>query len=170
MRNPHLADYYLIALLEASPEELKITRKEHVAVLRAGGLNPGVIGSSRRLGRKFWVVQGDVNPPVKEYATMWDLCLEKWLDEPLVPLTFFKYIQTTPEKKIDAYTQLLRKGDDKKFGWLRAEVIRSCDPFEDKKVLKAAWDDPNEDCRQVARERVGGYTKVVGVQISNPRV
>jgi hypothetical protein len=48
-------------------------------------------------------------------------------------------------------------------GLVRAEVIRSCDPFEDNKVLKAAWNDPNEDCRQVAREQVGGYTKFVGV-------
>jgi hypothetical protein len=26
-------------------------------------------------------------------------------------------------------------------------VIRSCDPFDDNKILKAAWDDPDEEDR-----------------------
>jgi hypothetical protein len=31
-------------------------------------------------------------------------------------------------------------------------------------VLKAAWDDPDEECRKIAEERVGSLSKYVGVK------
>jgi hypothetical protein len=106
----------------------------------------------------------DWNPLLEYFGTMWDLCVDKWLDNPGVAYTFFKYVQTTPEKKLRAYQALLDKDDDKTFSWLREEVVRSCDPSDDRKVLKLAWSDRNEKCREIAKERVGVYTKVVGVE------
>jgi hypothetical protein len=161
MRNPDLSMHYVVALLETSSEELNLSRAEHAEILRAAAINPRLIGSSRRTGRDAWAVEHDYNPPFKEYGMMWELCLNKWMDEPLVPYLFTKYIQTTPEVKLATYQQLLQNADSK---WLRREVIRSCDPFIDKLVLKAAWDDPDEDCRRIAKERVGRLAKYVGVK------
>jgi hypothetical protein len=162
-RNPELSERYIVKLLETPSEDLGITPAEHVAILRAAVLNPDVIGSSRRTGRKYWMVMGDVNPPFEYFGTMWDLALDKWSEHLGVAYMVFRYVQTTPEKKLSAYQKLLNNEDDKKVSWLREEIIRSCDPIEDAKFLKLAWTDPEEKCRQIAKERVGGYMKFVGV-------
>lgn len=161
MRNPELSMRFIVTLLDTPSEELNMTRKEHANVLCAAATNPKIVGSSRFTGRIGWVGGGEGNPPFKEYGTMWTLCLDKWTDESRVPYLFFKYIQTTPEVKLAIYTRLLEKAEDQ---WLRAEVIRSCDPFDDGPVLKMAWNDPDENCREIARERIGGLTEFVGVQ------
>ena len=151
MRNPELSKSYVVALLETASEELKISRTEHAGILLAAAVNPNLIWSSRRTGREAWRVGDHYNPPFKEYGEMWELCLEKWMDEPLIPHSFLKYIQATSEVKLATYKQLLEKSDGE---WLRREVIRSCDPFIDKPVLKLALDDPDEECRKIAGERV----------------
>jgi hypothetical protein len=138
-----------------------MTRKEHAEVLCAAAVNPKPIRDSRFTGRKDWVGGGEGNPPFKEFGQIWIACLEKWTDELRVPYLFFKYIQTTPEVKLTVYTRLLENQEHK---WLRVEVIRSCDPFDDGPVLKTAWDDPDEKCREIARERVGRFTGIVGVK------
>jgi hypothetical protein len=136
MRNPKLSMRYVIALLETPSEELNMTRKEHVDVLIAAAVNPELIGRSRRFGRKAWVVDDFPADPFKEFGKMWQLCLEKWIDDR--PVWFFiSYIQTTPEVKLAAYTGLLGN-TDKGLKGLRQEVIRTCDPLEDAKVLKLA--------------------------------
>ena len=66
-----------------------------------------------------------------------------------------------PEVKLAAYTRLLENSNLK---WLRQEVIRSCDPFIDKAVLKLAYDDPDEECRKIAKERIGHLAEYVGVK------
>jgi hypothetical protein len=164
MRNPELSMRYVVALLETPSKELNLSRKEHAEVLSAAAVNPGLVGGSRRTGRKAWLGGGEGNSPFEEYGKMWELCLEKWLDEKIVPYLFIKYIQTTPKVKLVAYTRLLEKQENLDFKWLRAEVIRSCDPFDDKPVLKVAWDDPDEECRKIATERVGRLAGIVGVQ------
>lgn len=166
MRNPELSERYIVKLLETSSEELGITVTEHVAVLRAAVLNPDVIGSSRRTGRKFWMVMGDVNPPFEYFGTMWDLALDRWREHLFVAYLIFRYVQTTPEKKTNTYHRLLNTDDDKNVSWLREEIIRSCDPIEDAKLLKLAWSDPEEKCREIAKVRVGEYSKFVGVEKS----
>jgi hypothetical protein len=158
MRNPELSKYYLVALLETPTEELDMSRKEHVKILCAAAVNPRLIESSRSTGRKAWKGMDDWFPPFEEYGKMWDLCLDKWIDDFPVPYLFIKYIQTTPEVKLAAYTSLLNDEH------LRKEVVRTCDPFIDTPVLKVAWDDPDEECRKIARERVGRFTNYVGVQ------
>jgi hypothetical protein len=85
------------------------------------------------------------------------------MDELSVPFRFFRYIQTTPEVKLAVYNRLLEKRDGSDHDWLRNEVIKSCDPFEDPAVLRAAWNDPDEKCKKAARERVGSFTSFVGV-------
>lgn len=164
MRNPELGMQYVVALLETPSNELGIARKEHAEVLCAAAVNPNLIRDSRFCGRKGWIGGGEGNPPFKEFGTMWTLCLEKWMDEYLVPFLFFTYVQTTPEIKLAVYTRLLEKAENQEYKWLRVEVIRSCDPFDDGPVLKKAWNDPDEKCRETARERVGSFTKWVGVQ------
>ena len=37
-------------------------------------------------------------------------------------------------------------------------------PLDDGPILKMAWNDPDEKCREIARERIGGLTEFVGVQ------
>jgi hypothetical protein len=163
-RNPELSMRYVVALLDTSSAELNISRQEHADVLSAAAVNPKLIGSSRRTGRKVWAVEGDANSPFEEYGQMWKACLDKWIDQSPVPYMFIKYIQTTPEVKLAAYNRLLSKPDGSDFKLLREEVIRSCDPFEDKDILRIAWEDPDEDCRKIAKERVGRFVSYVGVK------
>jgi hypothetical protein len=164
MRNPELSMQYVVALLDTASGELQISQQEHIAVLTAAAQNPRLINGSRHTGRDFWQVEGDVNPPFEEYAQMWELALDRWIDKPPVPFVFIKYIQTTPKVKLTIYDRLLKNELSKDQKWLRLEVIRSCDPFVDKDVLKAAWDDPDEECRKIAEERVGSFTDYVGVK------
>lgn len=164
MRNPKLSSRFVVALLNTPSSELDVSRKEHVEILSAAAVNPDLVWSSRTTGRKWWSGGGEGNPPFEEYGEMWRLCLEKWINDSPVPYLFIKYIQTTPKVKLIAYKDLLEKRGDLDCKWLRKEVIRSCDPFEDKPVLKVAWDDPDDECRIIARERVGVFTDYVDVQ------
>jgi hypothetical protein len=164
MRNPQLSMKYVVALMETPSEELKINQKEHIELLTAAGQNPKLINGSRHTGRGVWAVEGDANSPFEEYGQMWRLALDKWIDKPPVPFVFIKYIQTTPEVKLETYNRLLEKREANNLKWLRQEVIRSCDPFDDKNILKAAWDDPDEECKKIAQERVGVLTGYVGVK------
>jgi len=164
MRNPELSMKYVVALLEASTEELRITKQEHVEIVSAAAVNPHLIGGSRRTGRRAWIGGDEGNPPFEEYGKMWELCLEKWINHSPVPFLFLKYIQTTPKVKLAAYNQLFEKPERSDYTWLRQEVIRSCDPFDDGVVLKLAWNDPDDECRKIARERVGKLTQYVGVK------
>ena len=164
MRNPELSPLYVVALLATPSEELNMSREEHAAMLGAAAVNPGLISGSRRVGRDAWRTwSGDYNPPLEEYGQMWKLCLEKWMDTPTArylsetpPYLFMKYIQTTPEVKLSTYNHLLEKLDPNDSKWLRREVIRSCDPFIDNRILKLAWDDPDEECRGIARGMSAG--------------
>jgi hypothetical protein len=165
MRNPELPKSYVVALLETPSEELGISREEHARILMTAAVNPNLIGRSRTTGREAWTgFDGDAFPPFEEYRKMWELSLERWLDDSGVAYCFIKYIQTTPEAKIAAYKRLMEKRNGKDWKWLREEVIRSCDPIRDSKVLKLAWDDPDEDCQKLAVERVGPFTDFVGVK------
>jgi hypothetical protein len=164
MRNPELSMNYVVALLETASEDLNVTREEHVAVLWAAAVNPSLVNGSRRTGRETWTGGDMANPPFKEYGRMWELCLDRWLDQQLVPYLFFKYIQTTPEVKLAAYNRLLEKREGSDYTSLREEVIRSCHPFIDERVLKLAWVDPEEKCRKIARERVGEFTEILGIK------
>jgi hypothetical protein len=163
MRNPELSSRFILDLLQTPTEELNITREEHATVVRASALNPGIINGSRLHARDYWMVEGDVNPPAEEYGKLWDACIDKWTDEFGVPYSFFSHVQTTPKKKLEIYTRLLSNHDKTQAG-LREAIIKGSDPMKDKEVLKAAWTDPNERCRLVAKERVGVYTKYVGVE------
>ena len=101
---------------------------------------------------------------------MWTLCLDKWRDVILVPYAFFRFIQTTQEIKLAAYTRLLEgKETEERNKLLRAEVIRSCFPLDDTTVLKMAWEDPDEECKKIARERIGRHAESIGVQKTKPR-
>lgn len=165
MLNPELPGSYAVALLDAPSEDLGISREEHRRILITAAVNPNLVGGSRRTGRQSWVGGcGDAFPASKEYGKMWELSMERWLEDPGVAYSFIKYIQTTPEIKLATYKRLLEKHDGKDRNWLREAVIRSCDPIVDCEVLKLAWDDPNEDCRKLAVERVGPFAKVVGIE------
>jgi hypothetical protein len=160
MRNPGLSKKYVVGLLETPTEDLGLTRQQHVAVLRAAASNANLIWSSRAHGRDYWMASGDVNTPFDEFGQMWNLSLNKWRDD--LAGIFLAYVQTTPKVKMKAYTDLLSEGQETTKWWRRA-VIASCDPIVDRDVLKAAWNDPDEDVRQVAHERVGRFAKFVGV-------
>lgn len=164
MRNPHLPGSYVLALLETPSEELGISREEHVRILTTAAANPNLVGNSRRTGRDYWMGRfGDPFRACEEYGKMWKLSLEKWFGTAVLYM-FVKYIQTTPEVKLTTYNCLLEKNDGNDHKWLRQELIRSCDPIVDSKVLKLAWDDPDKDCRSLAEERVGQFTAYVGVK------
>jgi hypothetical protein len=166
MRNPKLSTRYVVALMEADSDDLHITVKEHAIVLSAAAVNPRLVQGSRDTGREIWEFEGDPNSPFEEYGQMWLLCVDKWLEHAPAPLLFFKYIQTTPKVKLTVYERLVEKPNASDYRWLRQEVKCSCDPFIDKSVLKIAWDDPDEECRKVARERVGRFMSYVGVKDS----
>jgi hypothetical protein len=163
MRNPELALRYLVSLLEANSEDLGITRKEHAEMIYAGAINQRLVWSSRHHGREYWMAYGDVNSPFEEFGQMWELSLDKWIDLPFVPYAFLKFVQTTPKIKLSTYERLFKLPDDTHPQQFRKVLIEGCDPFTDKDILKLAWDDPDKDCQEAARERVGGLTKWVGV-------
>ena len=94
---------------------------------------------------------------------MWTLCLDKWINT-LVPECFFKHIQTTPEIKKAIYQRLLEKQDDRYFKNLRVDVILSCDPLIDGPALKMAWNDPDQDCREIAKQQIGVFGDFVGIE------
>jgi len=163
MRNPKLEMRFVVALLETSSEHLEMNEYEHEKVLCAAAVNPDLIWGSRSAGRQGWVAFGEGNPPFEEYGTMWTLCLDKWIDT-TVPEHFFKHIQTTPEIKKAIYQRLLEKEDDRHFKKLRMDVILSCDPLIDGPVLKMAWNDPDQECREIAKEQIGVFGDFVGVE------
>lgn len=167
MRNPELGKALVLALLESSSEELGVTRDQHREILCAAAINADLISGSRRTGRGAWVGGGEGNAPFEEYGQMWELCSEKWLGEPSVPFFFFRYIQTTPEVKLATYQRLLAAKRSAEYAWLRQEIIRSCDPLDDKEILKLGWDDPDDKCREAAKERVGIHARLVGVQAND---
>ena len=146
MRNPELSESFVVCLMEASSEELNMTREQHGELLRAAATNPDLIYGSRTTGRKSWVGGGEGNSVFEEYGRMWELCIEQWLDQPTVPFYFFRYIQTTPEVKLATYKRLLKQNFDKDdFSSLRAEVVRSCHPYDGRAVLDLAKSGPGEN-------------------------
>jgi hypothetical protein len=154
MRNPKLEMRFVVALLETSSEQLEMNEYEHEKVLCAAAVNPDLIWGSRSA--------------FEEYGTMWTLCLDKWIDT-TVPEHFFKHIQTTSEIKKAIYQRLLEKEDDHHFKELRMYVIRSCDPLIDEPVLKKAWNDPDQECREIAKEQIGIFGDFVGVEVKKRR-
>jgi hypothetical protein len=134
----------------------------------ASAENPWIVDSSRATGRDFWVVDGDANPPFKEYGEMWRLALDRWKSFPTVGYHIYKYVQTTPEIKLEIYTRLLKEDDPngatKRATFLRQTLLESCGPIKDKDVLKLGWDDPDKECREAARKQVGKYVSWVGVK------
>jgi hypothetical protein len=163
MRNPELEMRFVVALMETPSEQLEMTESEHSTVLCAAAVNPYLVWGSRLTGRQDWLACGEGNPVFKEYGTMWTLCLDKWIYT-LVPECFFKHIQTTPEIKKAIYQRLLEKQDDRYFKNLRVDVILSCDPLMDGPVLKMAWNDPDQDCREIAKQQIGVFGDFVGVE------
>jgi hypothetical protein len=163
MRNPELSFRYIIKLLESETEDLGMTRKDHADMIYTGAVNQRIVWSSRHHGRDYWVVFGDVNSPFEEFGQMWQLSLDKWMDLPFVPYAFLRFVQTTPKVKLATYQRLMKLPEDTWPQQFREVLIKGCDPFDDKDVLKLAWDDPDKDCRDAARERVGELTNWVGV-------
>jgi hypothetical protein len=163
MRNPDLSFKYLVALIDADTTQLGITRKEHADMIYAGVINPRVLWSSRHHGRDYWVAFGDPNSPFEEFGEMWQLSLERWMDLPFVPYSILRFVQTTQEVKLAIYEKLLKWPEDAGPQQFREVIIKGCDPFTDRDLLKVAWDDPDKECREAARERVGRLTKFVGV-------
>lgn len=172
MRNPDISRRYVLALMGTPPEELAVSRVEHAEVLRAAAMNPTLVGESRRDGRKAQRGYTDVD---KEYGKMWELSLTKWMDDEVgrsVPYAFLRFIQTTPETKRRFYKVLLAEGEKERglppsqqeISGLRQVLIESCDPLEDREVLRLAWTDPYEGCSDAAKVRVGRFTELVGVQ------
>jgi hypothetical protein len=163
MRNPKLEMRFVVALMEASSDQLEMSEYEHEMVLCAAAVNPDLIWGSRSTGRDGSVACGEGYPPPEEYGLMWTLSLDKWIDTP-VPEHFFKHIQTTPEIKKAIYQRLLEKEEDRYFKNLRVVVILSCDPLIDGPVLKMAWNDPDQECREIAKQQIGVFGDFVGVQ------
>jgi hypothetical protein len=160
MRNQGLSDRFIVALLDAPGKDLGMTRAEHAKVLYAGAVNTRIIWGSRRHGRDYWMVEGDVNPPSDEYGQMWNLSLDKWLDMGYIPYAFLKWVETTPKTKLAVYQRLLVMPEYEHPSLYRKAMIEGCDPSADREVLNLAWDDPDNDCKATARERGGRISKL----------
>jgi hypothetical protein len=164
MRNSDLSFRFILALLEEPTASLGMTRKEHADMLFAAATNIRIVWSSRHHGRDAWLSGDEGNPPFEEFGEMWKVSLDKWMDIPTVPYVFIRYVQTTPEAKLATYERLLKASQDIKPQHFRKFIIDGCDPVTDSKVLKRAWDDPDKDCKEAARERVGSFATWLGVK------
>jgi hypothetical protein len=161
MHNIGLPYAFVVGLLQADTSELGITREEHARLLFSAAQNPHLIVSSRHHGREVWAFEGDANSPFEEFGQMWEACVDKWMDQQHVVFSFLKYTQTTPQVKFKVYGKLIGMT---KAEYLRKAIIEGCDAFTDKIVLKAAWDDPDEECKKAAQEVVGNLKNIVGVK------
>ncbi len=161
MHNTGLTCCFVVELLQAATADLGITRNEHARLLCSASQNPHIIVDSRHFGRETWAYEGDANPPLVEYSEMWEACVDRWMDQQHVVFSFLKYVQATPEVKLNVYQKLLGV---EKTNYLREAIIEGCDNFTDKVVLKAAWDDPDEECKKAARKVIGNLTNIVGVK------
>jgi hypothetical protein len=47
---------------------------------------------------------------------------------------------------------------------LRRRVLESCEPIKDKEVLRLGWQDPDEECREIAEKRTGALRSWVRVK------
>jgi len=163
MRNPKLEMRFVVVLLETPSEQVGMSKYEHLQVLCAAAVNPDLVWESRSTGRDGSVACGEGYPPPEEYGRMWMLCLDQWLDTS-VPEHFFKHIQTTPKIKEAIYQRLLEREDDRYFKDLRWYVIRSCDPPIDEPVLKMALNDPDQDCREIAKQQISVFGDFVSCE------
>jgi hypothetical protein len=164
MGNSDLRPKYVVAVLSAETEELNITRKEHATCLYAAATNPRIVLNSRHTGRDYWLVEGDANPPFSEYGQMWEIVTDKWMDVSFVPYAFLKFVQTRPTVKLAVYQKLMADPENAQCRSYREAIIESCDIFTDKEVLKLAWADPDDRCKEAAVNRVGDHRKIVGVK------
>ncbi len=165
MRNPRLYRCFVVALMREKPENLRMNFQEHVALIWAAAANPHIVEGSRRTGRDHWKVYGGYNPPFEEYEQMWRLAVDRWLmdsgvDSQAVPAQVFRYVQTTPNVKLEMYRRL----PEEKYSRLRRNVLESCEPMKDREILKLGWSDPDEECREIACKRTGPYVKWIGVK------
>jgi hypothetical protein len=165
MRNPQLTHHFLVALMEEKSDTLNMSTQEHVALICAAAMNPRIVDGSRRTGRDSWRAFDDYNPPFKEYGKMWRLAVDRWL-ETAVPYRVLKYVQTTPEVKLEVFRRL----SEQKHAHLRQEILKSCEPMKDKEILKLGWSDPDEECRGIARKRTGPYVKWLEVKPEKIRI
>lgn len=169
MRNPKLNPQFIVGLMEEEPESLNTTVQEHIDVISVAVTNPRTVEESRKTGRDYWKgLSGDCYPPCDEYRRMWLLAVSHWLKESgwgsqAVPNLVFQYVQTTPETKLEIYKRLSEKNHSD----LRRTILQSCNrPMDEKEVLKLGWSDSDEECRNLARERIGPHAKWVGVKPS----
>jgi hypothetical protein len=170
MRNPDILIKLLVALMQESSERLNMTRDEHSRLICAGIFNPRIINSSRQTGRDFWTgFDGDPFPPSEEFGQMWQLAVDRWRSEHIVPYFVFKYIQTTSKAKLEAYNKLL-PNPDRDSNQLRREILLWCDVFKDGAVLGAGVSDSDEECRKVADERLGTHKSWVVERIKKGKM
>lgn len=164
MHNRRLYPKYLTALMGADSGELGISRDEHAQLLFTASRNPHLVIDSRRHGRNFWTYEGDANPPDEEYGRMWEISVDQWMDKMFVPYSFLRFIQTTGKVKASVYQRFLDGPEDNHKRQFRETIIEGCDAFRDKEVLKLAWSDPDEKCREAARIAVGNLQSIVGLK------
>jgi hypothetical protein len=156
MRNADLSSDFIVVMMKADTGALGMSLTEHAELLRAALQNPRPIQLSRRFGRDYYLTFGDGNPPAEEYAEMWNLAVDRWL-ETGIPYWVFKYIQTTPKTKLAIYQRLAQKEHSE----LRKAILKGCEPSKDGAILKLGLSDPEESCKWVAEERCGEYRAMV---------
>jgi hypothetical protein len=150
MRAPNTGGALLASLMESESDGIGMTRYEHVEVLCAAVLNPALIQNSRIYGRHYFVRFGDPNKPREEYAKLWNLTADHWLNTPVSYLVF-KFIQTTPEVKLAMYQRLSEHCGH------REAILRGCDPALDQAILKLGLTDSDAGCRITATAQCGEY-------------
>lgn len=152
MRNPDLGASFVVAMMKTSPAELNIAEDDYTKMIAAAVLNSNVIERSRRQGRGWHLVFDDGNPPMEEFAEMWELAATTWLEKNPVPYTIFSFIQTKASVKLDIYRRL---GDENK--WLRDAILKGCEPREDAELLQLGLNDADTTISMTAAERCGDH-------------
>jgi hypothetical protein len=157
VKSPDLNVDLILAIMKKSPSELNMEESEYTEIVSVAVLNPNLIERSRRQGRSWYLTCGDGNPPMEEFAEMWELAATTWLKKNPVPYRIFSFIQTKASVKLDIYRRLGGKENE----IFREAIVSGCEPCEDRELLKLSLNDERDSIKDAAYERCGDYLSYV---------
>jgi hypothetical protein len=157
MRSPDLNISFVLAMMRQIPSESGMAEEDYVETVSVALLNPNLIERSRRQGRSWYLVFGDGNPPMEEFAEIWELAATTWSSRNPVPYRVFAFLQTKVDVKLNIYRKL--RGQQNEI--FREAIMSGCEPLEDRELLNIGLSEERDSIKEIAFDRCGDYLKYV---------